>query len=113
VTTTFDQESEAYAWVHEHMPHEEPRALAQFVAINPHQRGTQWWDVLSILRDCDAHLDVVEPMAEMVKDQGGQWTVLHSFVTYTMLYASPVFAAWSNDLRVIALRTTLNDGGGS
>lgn len=103
------QEAIAYLWVHEHMPAEEVQALARFVDNNPRQRGIQWWDAMSIMRDCDAHLDTVEPMAEAIKDEGGEWTVLHTFVTYTILYASRAFYNMPVEQRVIHLRATIEN----
>ena len=110
MTSTFDGEAQAYHWVHEHMPREEAAALAQFVAIHPNQRGIHWWDALSMLRDYDAHLDVTEPMAEAM--DGDEWTVLHTFVTYTILYAERAFSDYTTEHRVQALRATINNGGG-
>jgi hypothetical protein len=110
VSTTFDQEAEAYAWVHEHMPAEEVQALTKFVDNNPRQNGIQWWDALSIMRDCDAHLDVTEPMAEVVKDSGGEWTVLHTIVTYTLLYANQHFATMQTPvMQAASVQGTINN----
>jgi hypothetical protein len=112
VSTTFDQEAQAYAWVHEHMSVEEVQALNQFLASNPGQRGIHWWDALSIMRDCDAHLDIIEPMAEAIKEAGGEWTTLHTFVTLTIIYASRPFATeWSTEQRVIVLQATIGNNG--
>ena len=112
MSTTFDQEADAYAWINEHMPREEAQALAQFCAINPRMRGIPWWDAMSMLRDSDAHLDVVESMAEIVKEDGDEWTMLHTFVTYTLLYASRLFSVDMNNIeRVFALRATIANNG--
>lgn len=35
-------------------------ALERFVTVNPHYRGADWADVLDVLFDGDAHLDITE-----------------------------------------------------
>jgi hypothetical protein len=104
------EETAAYTWVAEHMPTEVAQALAQFVAINPRQRGIDWWTTLDILCDCDAHLDIIEPVAEVFKEAGDAWTVLHSYVTLTLIYASRVFSVdWTTEQRVMAVRVTIDN----
>lgn len=36
------------------------QALTRFVEVNPHYNGADWWDVMEILFDSDAHLDITE-----------------------------------------------------
>ena len=87
--TQFEREKLAWEWLQRHMPAECEAALAKFVEVNPHQRGIQWWDVLSIMSDADGHLDIIEPMADEMDD----WqSPLYTFVAYTLLYASKAFA---------------------
>lgn len=110
MTADYAEDALAYGWVAEHMHVEEVQALNQFVAINPNQRGIPWWDALSMLTDCDAHLGIIEPMAEAIKDAGGQWTLLHSYVTLTLIYASsPFLNEWDTPMRVTVLQATIEN----
>ena len=75
------------------------------------ERGIQWWDVLSIMDDSDSHLDITEPMADLTEE--GEWTMLHTYIVYTLLYASRLFAIEMNDEeRLFALRATIGNNGG-
>ena len=50
------------------MPDLASKALARFVALNPHMRGVQWADVLADnLMAADANLDVTEPMYKAIQ----------------------------------------------
>ena len=79
------------------LPVESDLALANFVAINPHYNGAQWADVLDILGDADANLEVTEPVweaLEAVSTHGmpvvrGQAVPTHliTYVTLTLFYA--------------------------
>ena len=97
----------AYAWVHKNMPTEERQALYRFTDLNPQLQGIPWWDAMEMLLDSDSHLDIIEPM---VDEMGEEWGVLHSYVTFTIIYSSRIFATtWSNEMRVNALRATINN----
>jgi hypothetical protein len=41
-------------------PEQRDTALANFIKLNPHYDGAHWDDVLAILLDADAHLDLTE-----------------------------------------------------
>lgn len=106
--------TEAFAWVAEHMPDEQRQALAKFTSMNPGERGIEWWDVLDMLIDCDAHLDIMEPLAERFKEplaeDGDEWDMLHIYVALTCLYASEAFATtYTDEMRAIAVRATITN----
>jgi hypothetical protein len=79
------------------LPVESDMALSNFVEINPNYRGAEWADVLDILGDADANLEVTEPIweaLEAVSNHGmpvvrGQAVPTHliTYVTLTLLYA--------------------------
>lgn len=108
--SNFKTESEAWAWVKVNMPTEVDAALAKFVSINPHWNGAEWWDCLSVLIDSDSQLDIIEPMADAMPE----WSMLHTFIAITLIYASESFAtSYTNDMRVVAVRATIaNNRGG-
>jgi hypothetical protein len=95
----------AYRWVETQMPGECAAALERFVSLNPTMQGIDWWDAMDALRDCDAHLGIIEPLAERMR-----WTPLHAYVTLTLIYASKPFAMeWDVDMRYITVRATIEN----
>ena len=52
------------------LPAQSAAALATFVGANPHWRGAEWADCLSALYDCDANLEVTEPIYEQLTKTG-------------------------------------------
>jgi hypothetical protein len=108
--TQFEREKISWEWLQRAMPVECDEALRKFVQVNPHQRGIQWWDALSIMSDCDAHLDIVEPLADAMDE----WvSPFHGFVTYTILYCSKLFATeYTVPMQVDSLRATIGNNGG-
>jgi hypothetical protein len=106
----FAQEKAAWDWLQAGMPSEIATALRNFTALNPSYRGAEWWDILSILRDSDSHLDVIEPMAEAMSE----WGTLQSFVVLTLCYSSRAFYnEWTTAERIIAVRATIDNNGGA
>jgi hypothetical protein len=99
----FVTEKTSWDWLQAHMPDEVATALRLFVSVNPSYNGAQWWDCLSVLRDSDSFLDVIDPMAEQVPE----WGTLHSFVTLTLIFASRMFHDATTDERVILVRATI------
>ena len=96
----------SWEWLKRCMPNEVDAALAKFVEINPHYQGAEWWDVLEILRDCDAQLDIVEPVADAIDD----WRTLHAYVTLTLIYASRDFSLdYSTEQRVHAVQASIRN----
>ena len=103
----FASEKAAWDWLQANMPTEVHIALLHFVGANPSYDGAQWWDVLSVLRDSDSHLDIIEPLAEHF---GAEWDTLHSFVTLTLIYASQHFRLMQTEnMRAITVRATIAD----
>ena len=59
---------------------------------------------MSILRDSDSHLDIIEPMSEAMDE----WSTLQSFITLTLIYASQMFATeYTTDMQVYAVRAAI------
>lgn len=109
----FEAEAQAWRWLQAHMPIEVQAALDKFVSINPHYKGAEWWDVLSVLRDSDSHLDIIEPMVQAMSYEDGEtWSVLYSFVTLTLIYTNEHFATMqTTNMRVSTVRTTIANNG--
>lgn len=98
----------AWQWVDTFMSIECLHALERFVATNPGQRGIEWWDALDMLRDADAHLDIIEPLVERCTP--GTWGALHTYVTLTLIYSVKDFTQrWDDDQRFIAMRATIEN----
>jgi hypothetical protein len=53
-------------WVRERMPEECGKAIARFVIRNPHWQGAGWDDALDVLMDSDSHLEITEPLWDVV-----------------------------------------------
>jgi hypothetical protein len=105
----FEAEARAWQWIKDHMPSEARRALLHFTSLNQSYNGAEWWDVLSILRDSDSHLDIIEPMVEAMDE----WDVLRSFVTLTLIYADMMFATdYTTNMRVTTVRSTIDGNNG-
>jgi hypothetical protein len=61
--------------------------LENFCAQNPHYRGAQVSDILSILCDTDAHLEVTDAMQEAHKEEVGKYPRgLYSMAVYVAIY---------------------------
>ena len=102
----WEQQKAAWEWLKLRMPDEVDAALAKFVEINPHYQGAEWWDVLEILRDSDAQLDIVEPVADAIDD----WSDLHAYVTLTLIYASREFAVdYTDEQRVHSVQSSIRN----
>jgi hypothetical protein len=100
-----DDSAVAYRWVAEHMAEHVAAAAERFVITNPHMKGIPWWDAMDALRDADAHLDIIEPLAERMR-----WTPLHAYVTLTLIYAvKPFSTEWDEDMRYMVVRATIEN----
>ena len=72
------------------LPIESDMALSNFVDINPAYRGAEWADVLDIIGDADAHLELTESVQEAFEAAGRTGPYprhLVAYVVYTLLYA--------------------------
>lgn len=106
-------ESAAWARLSEHMPTEIAAALAKFNEVEfgrGRYSGIDWWTALEIMVDCDAHLDIIEPLAEVFKEDGEAWTVLHSYVALTLIYASEAFSiTYTDEMRAVTMRAMIEN----
>ena len=100
----FERSKAAWNWLQAAMPTECDDALRKMVEVTPSMNGAAWWDCLDLLYDSDSHLDIIEPMADVMEE----WTILHSYITLTLIYASKQFSVdYTNDMRVNAVRATI------
>jgi hypothetical protein len=68
---------------------ESAKALENFIAFNPRQRGAHWADVLDILDDSDSNLEVTEPLYEALRDKfDGTDRRYIGLVALTLFYAN-------------------------
>jgi hypothetical protein len=100
-------------WVREHMPQESAQALTKFLTIDPKWTGAGWDDLLDMMLDADAHLEVTEPLYEFsygngLRDMG----MLPAAVAITLLYASKAFAEMTADQQAITVKATIDNNGG-
>lgn len=109
--TQFERSKIAWEWLQRYMPVECSDALLKFTSINPHMRGAEWWDVLDMLTDSDSHIDIMEPISDAFEE--GEWTLLHTYIVYTVLYCSKTFATeYTVPMQVMGVRATIDNNGG-
>jgi len=98
------------AWVVTHMPKESDDALAKFTKSNPRWQGAHWDDVLDVILDADGHLELTEPMFDMM--QGTDFPPnLVSAVSITLLWASKAFADLPLEHKAMTVRATIDNNG--
>lgn len=101
-------------WVTEHMPDESAAALVTFTEQNPHWRGAHWDDCLDVLIDCDAFIEVTEPIFDLMT--GPEWApfppILTSSIIITLMLSSKQFCEASLGEKVIMVKATIYNNGG-
>lgn len=90
-------DTKAIAWVEANMPTEATEALMNFTNVNERWRGAHWGDVLGVLLDCDAHLDITEVLIE--DERLAHLGHLPAAVGVTLWWAG-VLHEMSTDLRI-------------
>jgi len=98
-------------WVMTHMPDECSKALARFTDANPRLRGAHWDDCLESLTDHDTYLNVIEPIIDRLDSTYNYGLV--GAIARTLWWAVPDFRNWTDDLRTIAVKATIDNNGGS
>ena len=82
------------------------RALAAFVKVNPHYNGAHWADCLEVLVDSDSHLDITEPMYDLLSEVLSEEALSYlSMVCVTLHWSRTSFTPstvrlWCNQLAV-------------
>jgi hypothetical protein len=102
--------SDPIEWVMTHMPDECSKALARFTDANPRLRGAHWDDCLDSLASHDTYLNIVEPLCEALNTYDPH---LVGAIARTLWWAVPDFHKWTDDMRTIAVKATIDDNGGS
>lgn len=90
-------DTKAISWVESNMPTEAGEALARFTNVNARWQGAHWGDVLGVLLDCDAHIDITDVMVE--DERLAHLGHLPAAVTITLLWAG-VLQDMSDDVRI-------------
>jgi hypothetical protein len=99
--------SDALAWVRLHMPVEAEAARRKFVEVNPRQTGIHWDDALDMLLDADAHLEIIEPVIDLLPEADA---MLVAAITMTVLYSDRGFATEYDDrMRAEAVAATIRN----
>lgn len=103
--------TEHLTWVLEHMPQESADALITFTKVNPHWRGAHWDDCLDTVIDADGHLDITEPMFDLMEGTNYPPNLVTA-VTITLLWASQAFAEANEEDRATMVKATIANNGG-
>lgn len=87
-------------WVLTHLPAESAKALAHFAELNHRLVGIRWDDALEILIDTDCHLDITDPIHQLIDSPRPG---LVRAVAITLLYADPAFDELNDNMRAVAV----------
>lgn len=105
MSDTDHRDTDHLQWVRIHMPDECSKALARFIDWNLAWRGAGWDDCLDRLMDSDAHLEITEPIHEILDSDRPR---LVSAVAITLLWADKTFATeFTDEMRAVAVAATI------